>query len=796
MPPISASAAGSTPATKDRNASRVARDQQHVDDQISQFKAFLDKHTKGGSPLPVRYKKLSLRTLILAAGLPIGCVRRPVFRKTAEEYAHRVSVISATEFRARFPSHTSKALPPVHGLTYQQLFDLDAAALGLKNTSGLSSYHSALDRFMELQGKTVSDQIGDEMVGEYEQALEQFIQTHYSGENQNPRPAKSYLNKYQQMVAKQQREDGLPVSLSMALTQLVEQDGRSPGELSEASGQRRDFVSSLNTGRQRSAPTEALTRLEAVLGVGAGTLTLRAAHHNPRYKSDFCPQTLFPAELRGQATTLIGKRNRVRNLLPDNFPSLPAAIQQQLVTDTLDDIQKGLHLSENGRRISEAKKSPYTLSKNEMPQQLKKEFNELCLMKRTRGTMARGKKNKDKIWNPMSEDLWSDTMLMFFGWCLLPTDAPNPMTRGAGLSLNDLTLGLILIPTLIEGYMEFRRARTEGKDTRTSEMFLLNSIAMLRAGHGWIEGTPALLQRMPAEFQQINADWQAQCAQQHSFLVEVKDDLDFEVSRDSFEPIQAIINMGRPMDVVQEALANNWEELRSVLQNSQLTARQKAVMFRDHVLISMIAALPLRASHWFRMTYRTNARDLTSKDDGELRYVAGKHLGLYLRAKDFKNRRNKSIFGSNADRDVALLFHEAENALKDLEPLVDEYMRVHRPQLCAGNGPVFPNVAGTAMKGADLRGIVYHWSERYLSEHGNHRFGLRIQGVRPFGPHAFRHLMATHILKTTGKYEDAANMLLDSITMIMSHYARFMPEDRLLLTFQRLDITRAVRKAI
>ena len=796
MPPVSAPAAGSTPATKDRNARQIARNKQHVEDQIIQFRIFLDNHTKGGSPLPVRYKKLSLRTLVLAAGLPLSCVRLKVLRTIAEEYAPRVGVIGATEFRARFPSHTSEALPPVHGLTYQQLFDLDAAALGLKNANGLSSYRSALDRFMESQGKTVADQIGAEMAGGYEQALEQFIQKHYSGENQNPRPAKSYLNKYQQMVAKQQREDGLPVSLSEALTQLVEQDGRSAGELSEASGQRQNFVSSLRTGRQRSAPTEALTRLEEVLGVGAGTLTLRATHHNPRYKADFCPQSLFPVELRGQTASLLEKRNLVRKLLPDNFPSLPVETQQQLVTDTLDDIKKGLHLSENGRRISEAKKNPYTLSKDEMPQQLKKEFDELCLMKRTRGTMARGKKNKDRIWNPRTEDLWSETMLKFFGWCLLPADALNPMMRGAGLSLNDLTLGLILIPTLIEGYVEFRRTRAEGKDTRTSKMFLVDSIAMLRAGHGWIEGTPTLLQHMPAEFQQVSTDWQAQCAQQHSFLIEVRDDLDFEVSRDSFEPIQAIINMGRPMDVVQEALANNWDELRSALQNSQLTARQKAEMFRDHVLISMIAALPLRASHWFKMTYRTNARDLTSRDDGELRYVGGKHLGLYLRAKDFKNRRNKSIFGPNADRDVVLLFHEAENALRDLEPLVDEYMRVHRPQLCAGNGPVFPNVSGTTLNNADLRGIVYYWSERYLSEHGDHRFGLRIQGVRPFGPHAFRHLMATHILKTTGKYEDAANMLLDSITMIMSHYARFMPEDRLLLTFQRLDITRAVRKAI
>lgn len=51
----------------------------------------------------------------------------------------------------------------------------------------------------------------------------------------------------------------------------------------------------------------------------------------------------------------------------------------------------------------------------------------------------------------------------------------------------------------------------------------------------------------------------------------------------------------------------------------------------------------------------------------------------------------------------------------------------------------------------------------------------------PFGPHAFRDIVATHVIKTTGSIALAANILLDSEDVVREHYARFLPEDRLKL---------------
>lgn len=804
---VSVSATVTASATEDLNAKVAARSKQHRNDQIIQFTAFLDTYTQDGSPLPGHNGKPSVSVLLVAAGLPrsldLSC---STFRTTAEKYASKVGYTRPTEFRAKLVASMPTALPHATGMTYQQLFDLDATTLKLKHTKSLASYHSALERLMKLVDKTHTDPTGAELAGEFEQMLQKFAQTYYDGDNQKAKSARSCLNKYQQVVAAQQCSDGLPTALDAALTLLVQKDGRSARDLSKAVGQSPGFVADLMAGRQRAAPSEVLTYLEEVLGVGAGILTLRAVHSNPRHRPDFCSLALFPEEFQGPEKSLKNMRASVRKHLPDNFPSRSETEQRQIFADVLDDVLNKRYLSEYGRILSTARENPYVLKAEQTTPRLREEINDFCRMKYGRGSMGRGKKSKDKIWRPKrggkvgSEDRWRKTMNMFFGWCLLSVDASDPMLQGAGMAPADLTLGLILIPDLIDGYVQFRKVRAGGKDTQTCDMFLTDSLSMLQAGHGWVEGHPELLYCMPDAFQdqlkETNSTWQAQCAQQFSFFTQIKDELDIEVSRESFEPIQALIDTGRPMDLVQRALDYNWKELQVLLQRNDLTARQKAEMYRDHLLISMLAALPLRASHWYGMTYRTNARNLNSRNDGELRHVDGKHWALYLRAGDFKNSKNKAIFGANADRDLALLFHESQKAFADLEPLLDKYMQVYRPLLCPGNGPVFPSIHGMALTGDELRKIVYRWTQHYLSEHGDHKYGLCILGVKPFGPHAFRHLMASHILKTTGKVEDAANMLLDSIEMIIQHYGHFLPSDRLSMTFGRLDISRANRTDI
>ncbi|MET3648825.1 hypothetical protein ABIC60_003478 [Phyllobacterium ifriqiyense] len=53
-----------------------------------------------------------------------------------------------------------------------------------------------------------------------------------------------------------------------------------------------------------------------------------------------------------------------------------------------------------------------------------------------------------------------------------------------------------------------------------------------------------------------------------------------------------------------------------------------------------------------------------------------------------------------------------------------------------------------------------------------------IKGLLPHGPHNVRDVLATHILKRTGSYEQASYAIQDTPEMVANHYGRFLPQDK------------------
>ena len=45
-------------------------------------------------------------------------------------------------------------------------------------------------------------------------------------------------------------------------------------------------------------------------------------------------------------------------------------------------------------------------------------------------------------------------------------------------------------------------------------------------------------------------------------------------------------------------------------------------------------------------------------------------------------------------------------------------------------------------------------------------------------PHNVRDVLATHILKQTGSYEQASYAIQDTAEMVAQHYGRFLPQDK------------------
>jgi hypothetical protein len=62
-----------------------------------------------------------------------------------------------------------------------------------------------------------------------------------------------------------------------------------------------------------------------------------------------------------------------------------------------------------------------------------------------------------------------------------------------------------------------------------------------------------------------------------------------------------------------------------------------------------------------------------------------------------------------------------------------------------------------------------------------------IKGLLPHGPHNVRDVLATHILKQTGSYEQASYAIQDTPDMVAKHYGRFLPQDKAALAAQTLN---------
>ncbi len=62
-----------------------------------------------------------------------------------------------------------------------------------------------------------------------------------------------------------------------------------------------------------------------------------------------------------------------------------------------------------------------------------------------------------------------------------------------------------------------------------------------------------------------------------------------------------------------------------------------------------------------------------------------------------------------------------------------------------------------------------------------------IRGLLPHGPHNVRDVLATHILKLTGSYEQASYAIQDTPEMVQQHYGRFLPQDKAALAAKILN---------
>ncbi len=98
-----------------------------------------------------------------------------------------------------------------------------------------------------------------------------------------------------------------------------------------------------------------------------------------------------------------------------------------------------------------------------------------------------------------------------------------------------------------------------------------------------------------------------------------------------------------------------------------------------------------------------------------------------------------------------------------------------------------PDIEPFEVEGIDVLAVSFAGDDLYEAwRTAIQRYGIynpwtkrgAIEGLLPHEPHNVRDVLATHILKRTGSYEQASYAIQDTPDMVAQHYGRFLPQDK------------------
>lgn len=369
----------------------------------------------------------------------------------------------------------------------------------------------------------------------------------------------------------------------------------------------------------------------------------------------------------------------------------------------------------------------------------------------------------------------------YMGFCALPLASADPYLKGMGISNGSLSLALFADIELVKGFIQFMRLRS-GLRIRPANPATLDSVpshglsadkkwefydiggkynawtlrfldlvsSLLRPGSGYLYRHPEFAEKLGARM--ASATWQEQCVRTRDVakklfkkILKMKKEGDrnqYDFGRDPSGNIHWILDLERPLSVLHGLVKAMLEDLLPEC----ATRLDRAIQYRDIILIALLCANPLRIRMFSIMEFGNH---LVRHDDGS--------WWLHFKKGAFKNRK-----ALKSDYNVRVA--------KNLWPLLDTYKEDFHPVLVGASQSkyVFPACIKSATKDAGTQ-----MCEATLSKRVEVMTGLYIPNSEGFRPHAFRHIIATDIIKKDPRlgFFVAARALHDKLETVEEMYA-------------------------
>lgn len=410
-------------------------------------------------------------------------------------------------------------------------------------------------------------------------------------------------------------------------------------------------------------------------------------------------------------------------------------------------------------------------------------------------TLTRLGYRRSGVWGSATAHQKVEHLSLFFG--ALSACQVGP-TRGAGVPVEALTLGLFVLPRIWDWYLHWRSER-RGFFTHWEVDMLSVAVALTHKNTGWISQSPWLAERLQPipglvdqeDVDRIKADWPAACEHLHTFALARAKEVQrvCKVHRDPFEPIMPILEAESPLGEYRKIA----HEVLRLAPDERRFPQAAAESARSYLLIRLGLHLGLRQKNLRQLLLcprdrrPRSERELEDLKRGEIRWSERDGCWeVFIPAVAFKNAHS-SFFGQKPFR---LLLPNLEH----LNERIDAWVDRHRARLIGGAQDPQTFFVKTAKRTStdasyDQNSFYEAWRltiQRYGIYNPYTQRGA-IVGLLPHGPHNVRDVLATHILKRTGSYEQASYAIQDTPATVAAHYGRFLPQDKAALAAQILN---------
>jgi hypothetical protein len=418
------------------------------------------------------------------------------------------------------------------------------------------------------------------------------------------------------------------------------------------------------------------------------------------------------------------------------------------------------------------------------PKRLNDELAELLRFKTS--TFAAFGQQRNGVWGPETASQKVEHFGLWFGAF---TASPEGEVQGYGADPEVLTFSMMVFPQVWDWYLHWREKR-RGFYTRWEIDMLSVAAALCREETGWLRQTPRIassLQKIEGliseqDISDAQNDWASACERMFKHARRRIKEIErvAKIHRDPFEPIMPVLEAPSPVGEYRKIT----EEILHRMPDERRHARAAAEAVRSFLLLRIGLHTGLRQKNLRELLLckpgdlPTSERKLEDMKRGELRWsTRDRGWEILIPSVAFKNA-NSSFFGSKPFR---LILPD----LGRLYEMIDTWIDRHRSRLigpAADPGTFFVKTAKITSTNAAYSQNTFFEAWRTVIQ----RYGIynpwtgrgAIEGLLPHGPHNVRDVLATHILKQTGSYEQASYAIQDTPDMVAKHYGRFLPQDK------------------